>query len=58
MEKILPVIIVCGVGIVACLTYIVAVCIRAIRRRPRRVREFEIEDDVLVINLKNRNKKK
>ena len=58
MEKILPVIIVCGVGIVACLAYIVAVSVKAIHRRPKRSREFEIEEDVLVIKLgKKKNKK-
>ena len=58
MEKVLPVIIICGVGIVACLAYIVAVCVKAIKRRPRRVREFEIEDDVLVIKLDKKGSKK
>ena len=58
MGKILPVIIVCGVGIVGCLAYIVAVIVKALRRRPRRRREFEIEEDVLVIKLgKGKNKK-
>ena len=58
MEKILPVVIVCGVGILACLAYIVAISIKAIRRRPPRKREFEIEEDVLVIKLgKKKNKK-
>ena len=57
MEKILPVIIVCGVGIVACLGYIAAVSIKAVCRRPRHKREFEIEEDVLVIKLGKRKKK-
>lgn len=51
MGKILPIIIVCGVGILACLGYIVAVCVRAIMRRRKRIHEFEIEEDVLVIKL-------
>ena len=58
MDKILPIIIVCGVGIVLCLGYILVVSVKAIRRRPRRKREFEIEEDVLVIKLGKKNKKK
>ena len=58
MKQVLPVIIICGVGILSCLAYIVAVCVQAIRRRPRRVREFEIEDDVLVIKLGKKKEKK
>lgn len=57
MEKILPVLIVCGIGIVASLVYIAVVCAKAIRRRPRRSREFEIEEDVLVIKLGKHKKK-
>ena len=56
MEKILPGIIVCGVGIALCLAYIVAVSIKAIRRSPRK-REFEIEEDTLIIKLGKRKKK-
>ena len=56
MEQVLPIIIVCGVGIVACLAYIVAVSVKALRRSPRK-REFEIEEDVLVIQLGKRKKK-
>ena len=57
MEKVLPVIIICGLGILACLAYIVAVCVKAIRHSPRK-REFEIEEDVLVIKLGKRHNKK
>lgn len=57
MEKVLPVIIVCSVGIVACLVYIVVVCVKA-KRGSLRKKEFEIEEDVLVIKLgKNKRKK-
>ena len=57
MGKILPVIIVCGVGIVASLAYIVVVSVKALRRRPPRKREFEIEEDTLVIKLGKKGKK-
>ena len=54
MNKILPVIIICAVGIGACLAYIVAISIKAMRRKPRRKREFEFEEDVLIIPLGKR----
>ena len=57
MEKVLPIIIVCGVGIALSLAYIVAVGIKAISRSPRK-REFEIEEDVLVIKLGKKKPKK
>ena len=58
MEKVLPIVIVCGIGIALSLAYIVAVGIKALRHRPPRKREFEIEEDVLVIKLgKKKNKK-
>ncbi|MCH5157086.1 MAG: hypothetical protein J1G02_04330 [Clostridiales bacterium] len=56
MEKILPIIIICGVGILASLVYIVAICVKAIRRS-KRVREFEIEEDTLVIKLGKHRRK-
>lgn len=55
MKTVLPVIIVCGIGILASLVYIVVVCVKAKRRSPRK-REFEIEEDVLVIKLGKRKK--
>ena len=55
MKQILPVIIVCGVGIAVCLAYIVVVSVKALRRSPRK-KEFEIEEDALVIRLGKRRK--
>ena len=59
MDKVLPIIIVCGIGIAACLAYIVFICIKALRANPptRRKHEFEIEEDVLTIKLDRRKKK-
>ena len=57
MKQILPIIVICGIGIVACLAYIIALCVKSIRRRPPRKREFEIEEDVLTIILGNRRKR-
>ena len=57
MEKVLPIVIVCGVGIALCLAYILALSIKTLRARPRRKKEFEIEENVLTINLGRRKKK-
>ena len=56
MEKVLPIVIVCGVGILICLGYIVAVSVKAVCRS-KRLREFEIEEDTLIIKLGKKNKK-
>lgn len=56
MEQVLPVIIVCGVGIALSLAYIFSVSIKALRRRPPRKHEFEIEENVLTIKLGKRKK--
>ena len=58
MEKVLPIVIVCGIGILACMAYIVVISVKALRARPRRGREFEIEEDVLVIELGKKKKRK
>lgn len=61
MEKVLPIIIICCVGIAAALGYIVLVLARYYmggkRGRSRR-NEFEVEDDTLVVKLGKRRKKK
>ena len=59
MDKVLPIIIVCGVGIAASLVYIVFQCVKALRAHPpfKRKHEFEIEEDVLTIKLDRRKKK-
>ena len=60
MDKVIPVIVVCSVGIAAALSYIVFVAVRAImvKRGVRPRNEFEIEDDTLVIKLGRRRKGK
>ena len=59
MDKVLPIIIVCGVGIAGCLAYIVFMCIKAVRTHPpiKHKHEFEIEEDVLTIKLDRRKRK-
>lgn len=60
MDKVIPVIVVCSVGIAAALGYIAFVIVRSIMTkhgaRPRN--EFEIEDDTLVIKLGRKRKGK
>ena len=60
MKKVLPIIIVCGVGIALCLAYIAFICVRAWRVNPptKRKHEFEIEEDVLTVRLGKRKNKK
>ena len=57
MKQVLPVIIVCAVGIALCLAYIVGVSVKALCRRPPKKREFEIEENVLTIKLGKKKKK-
>lgn len=61
MDKVLPIIIICSVGIALAVAYIVFVAVRALTRgrggkRPRN--EFEIDDDTLVVKLGKRRKRK
>ena len=60
MNQVLPIIIVCGVGIGLCFAYIVYLCVRALRANPssRRTHEFEIEEDVLTVKLGKKKGKK
>ena len=57
MKQVLPVIIICAVGIALCLAYIVALCVKALNRRPPKKHEFEIEENVLTIKLGKRKRK-
>ena len=57
MKQVLPIIIICSVGIALCLAYIIALIVKSICRRPRKKREFEIEENVLTIKLGKRNRR-
>ena len=59
MNKVLPIIIVCGVGIALSLAYIIWLCVKAVRTNPpaRRKHEFEIDEDVLTVKLGRKKKK-
>ena len=60
MKQVLPIIIVCGVGIALCLAYIIYLCVKVLRVNPRlkKKHEFEIEEDVLTVKLGKRKSKK
>lgn len=60
MKKILPVIIVCSVGLVVCLTLLTLLLIKAIKNRFARpdYEEIELDDDVLTISLSKPKRKK
>ena len=60
MDKVIPIIVICSVGIAFALGYIVFVVVRSFTakrgRRPRN--EFEIDEDSLTIKLGKRRKGK
>ena len=60
MDKVLPIIIVCGVGIALSFAYIVFLCVRALRAKPpaKRKHEFEIDENVLTVRLGRRKSRK
>lgn len=60
MTKVIPIIVICSVGIALALGYIAFVAVKAIsaKRGSKRARnEFEIEEDALTIKLRKRKKK-
>lgn len=58
MEKVLPLIIICSIGIALCLAYLTFVLVKALRKKFGKNRNrFEIEDDVLTIELDRKKKK-
>lgn len=59
MEKILPLVIICSVGIVVCLTLLVVIAVKAIKSKFMRAEyeEIEIDDNVLTVSLKKKRKK-
>lgn len=58
MDKVLPIIIICSIGIAAALGYIVYVIVVALRaKRGKRSNEFEIDEDSLTIKPGRRRNK-
>lgn len=53
MQKVLPVIIFCGVGLLGCVAFLVVTLVRFIKSR-RKKEEFTLEDNVVTIKLKKR----
>lgn len=61
MSKVIPVIVVCSVGIAVALGYIVFVAVRSVLARSKsayKPNEFEIDEDTLTIKLGRRRKRK
>lgn len=57
MDKVLPVIIICSIGIAAAIGYIVYLIVNAVRvKKGKRPNEFEIDEDTLTIKLGRRKK--
>lgn len=60
MDKVMPIVAICAVGLAACVGYLLFVTVRALRRRFGKEKEtFELEDNTLVVDLKEykRNKR-
>ena len=60
MDKVMPIVAICAVGLAACVGYLLFVAVHALRRRFGKEKEtFELEDNTLVVDLKEykRNKR-
>ena len=60
MDKVMPIVAICAVGLAACVGYLLFVAVRALMRRFGKEKEtFELEDNTLVVDLKEykRNKR-
>lgn len=60
MDKVMPIVAICAVGLAACVGYLLFVAVRTLRRRFGKEKEtFELEDNTLVVDLKEykRNKR-
>ncbi len=60
MDKVMPIVAICAVGLAACVGYLLFVAVRVLRRRFGKEKEtFELEDNTLVVDLKEykRNKR-
>lgn len=60
MKEVLPIIIICSVGILVCLTLLTIIAVKAIKKKLMRAEyeEIEIDDDVLTVSLKRKKKGK
>lgn len=60
VDKVMPIVAICAVGLAACVGYLLFVAVCALRRRFGKEKEtFELEDNTLVVDLKEykRNKR-
>ncbi len=52
MKQILPIIVICSVGLAGCLGWLVYMLVQYFRKRRRRkVEEYDLDEKTLVINL-------
>lgn len=59
MDGVMPVVAICAVGLSCCLGYLVFVGVRAVKKRfGKRESTFELNEDVLVVDLKEYRRKK
>lgn len=55
MDEVMPLVIICVIGIGGCVLYMLFLAIVALRRRFCRYKEeFELDEDVLVVDIKKR----
>lgn len=58
MDKVIPIIVICSIGIAASIGYVAYLLINSFReKRGKRRNEFEIDEDSLTIRLGHKNKK-
>ncbi len=60
MEKILPVVIFCGVGIALCVVALVIIFVKGIKNKfkHRHCEQFEIDDDTITVSLSKKDLRK
>lgn len=57
MEKILPIIIICGVGLAACAAFLIVILVKYIkaRRKNSRKEEFDLDESTLTVHLSKKD---
>ena len=59
MDKVMPIVAICAVGLAACVGYLLFVAVRTLRRRFGKEKEtFDLEDDTLVVDLNEYKRRK
>ena len=58
MKEILPVIIICGVGLAVCFGLLILIFVRFLRRKHGKREEFEMDESTLTIKLDKKDLRK